>query len=737
MQKRLFPVYAVMLAALMVLSGCGSNSSSGGSSSIASDSLGTDTTGEAYIGAAACIDCHEGFSWSAAEVTAFLDGKHVSHSDHVDASMAADGCLGCHDPIGDGRSVEDYVDPSIVPENGMAVVTCEACHGAGGDHYGIGPMPQPQPGADVCGQCHSTLPDSHLPHHPNANTIYEGYAASAHAGSAGPGYSEYSTDEDLQNAHMTDHLPFGHNCVKCHTHEGAIKYLEVDNADGIAAIDDGAGNSYTSIQCKTCHDPHEAGKLLEPGVHEEHPIYAEDGVTLIGLENITVSSAQFNTCMNCHDQEGYHLTRNTAWSMLETHFDDETTVDIEGYAIDETSENSCGACHDIHGPKNEINEQWAKSGHAAEIGLVKEELGPDAVISLDDEEERHSVIAFTEINFALTEGRETCQRCHTTTGASNYLGNEENYDAANNDFSYLDPQYDADGNLVSSKIEFLSCETCHTSATTGALRITDTDITLDYTYGGEEIVLSGVNESTTCLTCHGGWGNMDSLVAMDDESRDFHGVLHHGPAGAILFADQTHAAYEFAGQVYSSTSPHKSLGSAEGGPCVACHMPEKNHSNIVADTMTGVVTSGDTCVSCHGGSMTAARLTELNEQRQQAAALIRSYTNNAAETPNALGVGGVGINVWSADASYGRAIHNPSLVPTESFRAFCNWWVIYDDRGAEAHNPTYVKQVAFDTIDYMQDADLDGTITIPNPANWAGAIEWLGGNVSTGVITRP
>jgi hypothetical protein len=100
-------------------------------------------------------------------------------------------------------------------------------------------------------------------------------------------------------------------------------------------------------------------------------------------------------------------------------------------------------------------------------------------------------------------------------------------------------------------------------------------------------------------------------------------------------------------------------------------------------------------------------------------------------------VGGVGINVWSADASYGRAIHNPSLVPTESFRAFCNWWVIYDDRGAEAHNPTYVKQVAFDTIDYMQDADLDGTITIPNPANWAGAIEWLGGNVSTGVITRP
>ena len=187
-----------------------------------------------------------------------------------------------------------------------------------------------------------------------------------------------------------------------------------DDPTEIAAIDDGSGNTYPPIQCKTCHDPHEAGKLLEPAVHEEHPVYAADGVTLDHLEQITISSSEYNTCVNCHGHEDFHLSKNVAWSMLETHGDDPTTTDIEGYVIDMTADNSCSTCHNVHSADTHINEQWAKSGHAAEIALVKEENGPDAVISLADEEERHSVIAFTEINFAFTAGRETCQRVITS-----------------------------------------------------------------------------------------------------------------------------------------------------------------------------------------------------------------------------------------------------------------------------------------------------------------------------------
>ncbi|BCA78668.1 multiheme c-type cytochrome [Desulfuromonas sp. AOP6] len=743
MRRRLLTLVPFAAVALMVvlLQGCGSNRDSSGAITT-TDSLGTDATGISYAGAATCIECHEGKSWSAAAVSGYLAGAHVIHSDHIDQETAqADGCAQCHDPIADGRSLEAWLDSSAIPTAGLAAVTCEACHGAGGEHYGVGPMPNPLPGSDTCGKCHNdALPDSHLPHHPDADSIYERYAASAHAGSAGPGRSEYSTDGSKLNGHMEDHLPFGHSCVKCHTHEGAIEYLEVDDGAAIAAIDDGSGKIYTSMQCKTCHDPHKAGKLLEPAIHEEHPVYKDDGVTLDYLEVTTISSSEYNTCANCHDQEAFHLTKNVAWSMLETHGDDPNTTDIEGYVIDETAENACSACHDVHSANITINQQWAKSGHAAEIALVKEELGPDAVISLDDEHERHSVLAFTEINNAFAEGRETCQRCHTTTGAKNYMSDPANYDPANNDFSHLDPVYDENtGELLSNKVEMLYCGACHTSATTGDLAVSGADIVLDYTYGGEEIILKGVNESKACLTCHGGWGNNDSLVAMDDAARDFHGVLHHGPAGAVLFAEETHAGYEFAGQVYDST-PHDIIGTTDAngnevvpgtgtaGPCVACHMPGKNHSNSVVDVESMTINSEGVCNSCH--SMTVEILEAANKGRKQTASYIMEVVKSVL------------IDLDYPEADLGGlkpvlvATVNPTYLSLDQFRAAMNWWVVYDDFGAHAHNPTYVKQIAFDTIDYLENGTFTGTITVDTAA-WLDTVNWLGGDPTTGVVTRP
>ncbi|PLX95418.1 MAG: hypothetical protein C0621_03625 [Desulfuromonas sp.] len=723
MQKNMMLICAVASAALLTLSGCGSNRESNFSSNTEAESLGASAAGVSLVGSDVCIECHAGFSWSAQEVDKYLAGKHTNN--HAGSAygfdyMEANACTECHDPIGEslGKTDNDGVD--------QVVVGCENCHGAGGEHFGVGPMPNPLPGSDTCGECHNTLPESHLPHHPDADSIYERYAASAHAGSAGPDRSEYSSDESKLNGHMGDHLPFGHSCVKCHTHEGAIEYLEVDDATEISAIDDGSGKLYTSMQCKTCHDPHEAGKLLEPAVHEEHPVYAEDG-TLDHLEETTISSAQYNTCVNCHEHEDFHLGKNVTWSMLETHGDDATSNNtIEGYVIDETAEDACSACHDVHSADTTINAQWAKSGHAAEIAIFKEEEGPDGAISMAYEEERHSVIAFTEFNFAFDADRESCQRCHTTTGAKNYLSDPANYDASANDFSHLDPVYDATTNaFISSKSEMLYCGGCHSSTTTGDLLVDGSDITLDYTYDGADIVLEGVNESKVCLTCHGGWGNNDSLRAITDANRDFHGVMHHGPAGAILFANQTHAGYEFDGQTYSTTSAHSQIGTTDAagnevvpgtgtaGPCVACHMAEKNHSNTVVEAENMTITSEALCTTCHA-SMTAAELIAANEGRKETAAIIRSYI----------------------DATVGiKGTANPALYPLESYRVAMNWWVVYDEFGGQVHNPTYVKQIAFDTIDYLADGALDGSVTI-DPVLWPNAAAWMDAD-AVGAITRP
>jgi hypothetical protein len=68
----------------------------------------------------------------------------------------------------------------MIPDEGLAAVTCEVCHGSGIDHYGIGPMPNPIPDYEVCGDCHNALPDSHIPFHPLADNILDNFKKGAH-----------------------------------------------------------------------------------------------------------------------------------------------------------------------------------------------------------------------------------------------------------------------------------------------------------------------------------------------------------------------------------------------------------------------------------------------------------------------------------------------------------------------------------------------------------------------------
>src|SRR5512138_2043695 len=159
--KRGMVLAAALFAAILATSGCGSSlkESGGDQTGAAGGDFGTDpVSGIAYAGAGKCIECHQGFSWSAAAVGGYLAGKHVVHSSHITALDVREAGCTCHDVIGDGRTVEAFISTSDVPANGLAAVTCEACHGAGGEHWGVGPIPAPAPGVDACGQCHDTLP---------------------------------------------------------------------------------------------------------------------------------------------------------------------------------------------------------------------------------------------------------------------------------------------------------------------------------------------------------------------------------------------------------------------------------------------------------------------------------------------------------------------------------------------------------------------------------------------------
>ena len=224
----------ILLAAsisLMALWGCSSSMDSGG------NNTGGGGGPAGFVGADRCIDCHQDFSWSAEIVQAFLEGLHVIHDQDINAESDA-ACLECHDPIGDGPLVEPYINPADVPDEGLAAVTCEVCHGTGVDHYGIGPMPNPSPDYTVCGECHN----QNYPHdNAEGADIVELYVASKHAESG-----------DRNDA----------RCVKCHTDEGGRLYKDVHTADQLYAHVLPIDGEVSAIQCRTCHDSHKAGELI-------------------------------------------------------------------------------------------------------------------------------------------------------------------------------------------------------------------------------------------------------------------------------------------------------------------------------------------------------------------------------------------------------------------------------------------------------------------------------------------
>nr|WP_320049165.1 cytochrome c3 family protein [uncultured Desulfuromonas sp.] len=721
--------FFVVLCSILLLTACGSNSGSGGDQSAApaEDDLGSDTeTGIQYVGTATCIGCHEDFSWSAEIVEEYLQGKHVIHSDHISQANAADGCLDCHDPVGDGPGLAGLIDPANVPESGLAAVGCENCHGAGGEHYGVGPIPMAEPGIEQCAACHDQLPDSHLTHHPEALFIGSNYVESRH-------FTASVRNEAL--------------CAKCHTDLGGRLYKDVTTKTQLeASVLPVASDE--PVQCRTCHNPHNAGGLLMEEM--------EDHGTVVG-------SAEYATCLTCHmsdrddpsnEEWMYHADRYYRL-ITDTHYDDPTTTEIEGYVVNKLSERSCRDCHDVHtvmeisasSGTTTINDQWAASPHAGHLSEAKAAAGQTQVnrtveqtVAIKTAGSESEALA-GHYNFSYPEGDATgnygrvCERCHTSTGAKNYLTNPAAYDRTANDLSYLE----------AGQREMIYCWACH-SDNSGNLRNPGYVTLLDVndsvgnffagvdpvekivTYLGETVEIPDQGASNVCLACHGGGGNMDSAP-----SARF--VGHHAPAGGSLFSGYVHMGHEYPGLNYAFDyfSEH-GHGTIEN-PCVSCHMVDgetKNHTfAIISEDELGNVTlpTKGVCNTCHipdsSYEVTVDMLEEEKSGYEESGELLGEVLANAAGYANYLGV-----TVNSTNAT---------TMADNAYYAYQNRLYVEEEKGGYAHNRFYVKRLVFDSIDVMLDGSMDGSIafTPQMMSDYPEACHWLGMDEATGTAARP
>jgi len=113
----------------------------------------------------------------------------------------------------------------------------------------------------------------------------------------------------------------------------------------------------------------------------------------------------------------------------------------------------------------------------------------------------------------------------------------------------------------------------------------------------------------------------------------------------------------------------------------------------------------------------------------QASLLLNNFVGNKVGFTNYLNVA-----ITAANAAAKDALGN-FTIEDNAYGAFQNGKLNGDEPCGYVHNPTYTKRVIFDSIDWMDNGKLDGTITVDAVA-FPKAAAWLGVPAG-GTVKRP
>lgn len=702
-------------------------------------------------------------------------------------------CFQCHSGTADALTGESLV-AQYTKSAHYNTVGCEGCHGGGAQHNGVGPIPYPNPDAARCATCHTgtnatvfaaALQQASAETNPaalsnHANGGYEGvatgepcYRCHSHEGAVLSSVAGYTGNYGVSAAGNADGVLSnnaykliqdrdfskfkGIQCATCHEHGGALRTVTTRSATGaVTAWDPNANRKVDQFDlCTSCHN------YLD-----------NDGTTLIASGSAAAGNKP-KTNFYYHNTSWYRVIASTHWDnpattgTQATSTSDVTNTPIEGYVI---RKNSANPCFDCHGHEAKANTRpttparpstpqtdWAQSAHAGFIlsnkyataaGASSGATEVDAVMNTFTDDA--TGIAWTHYNWdnstkiargAGDQDRKDCQRCHTATGAANFMTNPATYDPLNNDFSHLSgwAKYNSRSNPVytgqtSPQNEVLYCWGCHTNAGTGALRNPGA-ITEKYTAGttgdpATTVTYPDIAGSNVCMTCHLGreTGEVIKNNVDADGVRSFINS-HYLAAGGTLFGT---TGYEYAGLNYANPTffKHDKIGSAAAagtgtnGPCVGCHMTSANKHKFTNVTKEAGVITGITstaCVTCHAGefALTATDLAE--EEEEYVAALEVAKAALAAK----------GIHYYNAHPYF----YTAAYVVGGTNTAFTNWASVYGldkwkdtmgaafninlllhDPGGYAHNRFYAKRLIWDSIDFIDDGLLNNSTATLNQA---------------------
>jgi len=763
---------------LLLISGCGSSGNKEG-----------DTAAATPVGDRLCVQCHSAVTESLTGQT--LMAQYENSSPHQNSAYANNG-------------------------NG-----CEACHGNAAQHQGIGPIQYPNPFANNgarCADCHAgnyagnfttKFADSL---HANM-VIEEGNSCRrchTHEGALLGNIGGLTGIKDvLDNTANQGAVPYTKTysvfqCSTCHEHGGGLRT--------VMARDTAPGSSTTSpIGNLVNWNP---DKNQEPGQFDLctscHTMYDYTGNTLLA----SGTAANAATGKPETGKVGHH---ETSWYRViaTTHYDNPATglnaTDvalapgnvIEGYVLRTKTANPCFDCHGHEAKAGTrygqtttptIYTDWSQSGHAG--GLLKAKYtgttGKSGAASVDSAMISGVAAAVTSTDYPSvdasgaaisisratsagdawahyqwertlkadgTSDRGTCQKCHTATGASNYLANPATYDYKSNDFSHMSGWRAASTGVAttpSPQQEVLYCWGCHKTAAIGSLR-TPGAIKADYNFGGTAAVFPNVDASNICISCHSGQASGESLNTITNFSNASFVNSHYLAVAGLMYVKSGFTAFIDPNTVIGTstygksltsdadggalTSTHRKLGTTAingdshntavftagnfdaNGPCVTCHMqatgqPTRSTSHTWEINMNA---SNEVCVKCHSTEAdTQAHLTAFIEEQavpfQNALALgfnklLTKYniSYNQAAYPYFYDLN-VGPTSAVKDWTRGGAL---SATDAKKLMGACfNLNLLNREPAAYVHARTYARRLLYDTIDFLDDKIINMSVGV-------------------------
>jgi hypothetical protein len=444
----------------------------------------------------------------------------------------------------------------------------------------------------------------------------------------------------------------------------------------------------------------------------------------------TDANGQGAGCVGCHGPS--HNTPNPfdTGRCFECHQDKVTlhsnsSTDPARAAMYMSTNEKCTSCHQPHNTKLAEAERyaWAKSAHGDVNG---------AAWSSEDMQQ---------------PGQTACQRCHTATGFKNFaISNFKTFPTA------------SIGTADDTKREVLGCDGCHTDNTfkvrqvgpfTSQYKINNNTVTAAFPDAGE---------SNLCIACHSAREN--GVDGVTDFTNASFKNSHYLAAAGIMYMSTGFTQFTSASAAYGTStygkslspdsttvpgfgiaggvsSTHRKLGTAnivgdhgivsglldKNGPCVTCHMNGSGTgATRAAHGHTLAIDSNaynQVCINCHKAENTVP-LSADNFKANFVEPNSEAFQNTLKLASTLLSNRGIDYNPNAYPYFYVHGTTSPvkdwtlgtgnQTFGKKMMGACFNMNLLTKDPAAFAHGRTYSRRLLYDSIDFLDDGVINGSV---------------------------